>query len=77
MRFYWGFVLLAFYLVVGVLFLFTDTWADLLPKSRFPIGIILILFGILRFYIGYRRFTGKAGRIRLKEEEKNKNAATE
>ena len=75
-RLYWGFLILVFYLVVGILFLFTDTWADLLPKSRFAIGIILILFGILRCYIGYRLYTGKAERIRQKEE-KNKNAATE
>jgi len=76
LRLYWGFVILAFYLVVGFLFVFTDTWADLLPKSRFAIGIILILFGILRAYIGYRRYVSKARRIRLKEKE-TKDAATE
>ena len=62
-RFYLSFLLLAFYAVVGILFLFTDTWADLLPKSRFAIGIILILFGILRFYIAYRRYVNKNIRL--------------
>ncbi len=74
-RFYLSFLLLVFYLVVGILFLFTDTWADLLPKSRFAIGIILILFGILRFYIAYRRYINKGMRIdaqtKTKEEITN------
>lgn len=59
LRFYSSFLLLVFYIIVGSLFLFTEIWQDLLPKSRFVIGIILILFGILRFYIAYRRYINK------------------
>ena len=73
-RFYLSFLLLAFYLVVGILFLFTDTWADLLPQSRFAIGIILILFGILRFYIAYRRYVNK--NIRIDAQTKTKEEIT-
>jgi cytochrome c biogenesis protein CcdA len=63
LRFYSSFLLLLFYIVVGILFLFTDTWEDLLPKSRFAIGIILILFGAVRFYVAYRRFLSKKNRL--------------
>jgi cytochrome c biogenesis protein CcdA len=63
-RFYSSFLLLAFYIIVGILFLFTDTWEDLLPKSRFAIGIILILFGSIRFYIAFRRYLNKKDRLK-------------
>lgn len=67
LRLYFSYILLAFYLVIGGLFLFTKTWADLLPKSRFIIGIILTLFGIFRFYVAYRRYVNK--NIRIKEKK--------
>lgn len=68
-RFYFSFLLLAFYLVVGFLFLFTEVWSDLLPKARFTIGIILVLFGVLRFYVSYRRFSGKKNKIELLKQK--------
>lgn len=63
LRFYLSFLLLGFYLTIGCMFLFTDTWIDLLPKGRSIIGIVLILFGSLRFYIAYRRYINKILRI--------------
>jgi len=72
-RFYLSFLLLGFYLVVGGMFLFTEIWADLLPQGRYTIGIILVLFGGIRFYIAYRRYSNKTVVLRTKEEEK-KNA---
>jgi cytochrome c biogenesis protein CcdA len=76
LRFYLSFLLLTFYLTVGYMFLFTDVWADLLPKGRSIVGIILILFGILRFYVAYKRYTRKMARIKLSIEIK-KDATTE
>lgn len=70
LRFYLSFLLLGFYLTIGILFLFTDTWVDLLPKGRTIIGIALILFGALRFYIAYRRYINKLMRIKTKVESK-------
>lgn len=74
LRLYFSFLLLAFYLIIGGLFLFTKTWADLLPKGRFIIGIMLTLFGIFRFYIAYKRYINKNIKIEkkkfLKENEK-------
>ncbi|HRG51822.1 MAG TPA: hypothetical protein PLL00_03225 [Bacteroidia bacterium] len=74
LRLYLSYFLLAFYLFIGGLFLFTKTWADLLPKGRFIIGIILTLFGIFRFYVAYRRYVNKNIKIEerrlLKENKK-------
>jgi cytochrome c biogenesis protein CcdA len=67
LRFYFSFLLLAFYLVVGGLFLFTNQWADLLPKGRYITGIILTLFGILRFYIAYKRYANR--QLKIKEKK--------
>jgi cytochrome c biogenesis protein CcdA len=71
LRFYSSFLLLAFYIVVGILFLFTDIWEDLLPKSRFAIGIILILFGVFRFYVAYRRYLNKNNKLQTIATKKN------
>jgi cytochrome c biogenesis protein CcdA len=73
LRFYLGFLLLGFYLTVGFIFLFTTIWSDLLPKARFLIGILLILFGALRFYVGYVRYSNK--NLAYKEKEKERNNA--
>jgi cytochrome c biogenesis protein CcdA len=70
-RFYLSFLLLAFYIGVGILFLFTDIWEDLLPKSRFVIGIILILFGVFRFYVAYRRYIRKNNRLQASVAKQN------
>ncbi len=70
LRFYLSFLLFAFYLTIGVMFLFTDTWIDLLPKGRVIIGSVLILFGTLRFYVAYRRYINKLVKINTKIESK-------
>lgn len=70
LRFYLSFLLLAFYLTIGFTFLFTDTWIDLLPKGRNIVGIVLVLFGILRFYIAYRRYIKKLLRIHAANDAK-------
>ena len=70
LRFYLSFLLLAFYIVIGYLFLFTDVWADLLPKGRNTVGIVLFLFGAFRFYIAYRRYINKSIKIKSLIETK-------
>lgn len=73
LRFYFSFFLLVFYILVGGVFLFTDRWADLLPKGRYITGIILTLFGILRFYVAYKRYTTKDVKIKEKKLLKEEN----
>jgi hypothetical protein len=58
-----SFLLLAFYLIIGFLFLFSDTWIDFVPKGREIIGSSIAVFGCLRFYIAYRRFKTKHEKI--------------
>lgn len=77
LRFYLSFLLLAFYLTLGGFLLFTDEWSSMLPKGRVWVGIILIVFGGIRFYIAYRRFINKRLKIRNKTESKLENSAEE
>ncbi|MFL5764913.1 MAG: hypothetical protein ACJ77K_13295 [Bacteroidia bacterium] len=77
LRFYLSFLLLAFYLFIGGTFLFTNTWGDLIPKGRALIGIVLVAFGILRFFVAYRRYINKLARLNPSpstKEEENANA---
>ena len=76
--FYFSFLLLFFYLILGFLFLFTTWWIDMLPKGRGLIGLFLVLFGLFRFYISYRRYKNKKDRfksitdqVQLKKEKQN------
>ena len=66
-----SFFLLAFYLIMGLLFLFSDIWADIVPKRRDIIGITLLVFGSLRFYVAYRRYKIKHEKLQdLKKAKK-------
>ncbi len=56
-------MLFSFYLTVAILFLFTDMWIDLIPRGRGIIGLVLLLFGLFRFYVSYRRYKSKKSRI--------------
>ena len=69
-RFYFTFLLLAFYFTISFLFLFTNTWIDFIPKGRGLIGLFLLLFGIVRFYVAYRRYTQKQLSIQSLKEKK-------
>lgn len=62
-RYNLSFMLLSFYLTVAFLFLFSDMWIDLIPKGRGIIGLVLLLFGMFRFYVAYRRYKSKKSRI--------------
>lgn len=75
LRFYLSFLLLGFYLTVGFILLFTDVWADLIPKGRALIGLLLILFGGIRFYVSYTLYIKKT--LRLKEKEESRQDASE
>lgn len=72
LRLYLSFLLLVFYLIVGFLFLFSDIWVNILPKGREIVGIILVLFAVLRFYIAYRRYKSKHIKIQELKEQKKK-----
>lgn len=62
-RFYLSFFLLGFYLSIASVFLFTNYWENFLPKKRYIIGIILALYGTIRFFIAYIRYKKKKKKI--------------
>ncbi len=67
-RFYFTFTLWLLYLFFGILFLFTNVWKELIPEGRTTIGTILFLFGMLRFFVAYRRYKNKKMKIDLVKE---------
>lgn len=69
-RFYFTFLLLAFYFTISFLFLFTNTWIGFIPKGRGLIGLFLLVFGIVRFYVAYRRYKQKQIAIQSLKEKR-------
>jgi hypothetical protein len=47
-RYYSNFIMVAFYLALGLLFLFTEIAIDIFPENRVPIGIVFICYGLFR-----------------------------
>jgi len=68
--FSFSFPLLLFYLTMSFLFLFTDAWFDIIPQYRILIGLIILGFAVLRFYISYNRFKNKRVKIENKAVSK-------
>ncbi len=75
-RLYLSFLLFAFYLTIGCLFLFSDAWISFISKGRELIGGSILLFGIIRFYIAFRRYKHKHQHI-ITLHPKNKQKLTE
>lgn len=65
-----SFLFVAFYLTIAFLFLFTNTWGDLIPDKRGLIGLILLVFAALRFYVAFARYRGK--KVKLNNSIKTK-----
>jgi hypothetical protein len=47
--------MVAVYLALGLLFLFTDIASDIFPANRKPIGIVFIFYGLFRALITIRK----------------------
>ena len=77
LRLYLSFLLFAFYLTIGILFLFTDTWSDFLPEGKEIVGLVLILFGILRLYVAFKRYQNKHKHIKTHISQKQKQKTEE
>jgi amino acid permease len=71
-RLYLSFLLFVFYLIIGILFLLTDTWIDFLPQGRGIIGSVLITYGVFRLYLAYRRYKNKHKHIEILSSKKKK-----
>ena len=49
-RYYSGFIMVALYLVIGLLFLFTDLAIQTFPVYREAVGGLLIVYAVFRLY---------------------------
>lgn len=49
-RYYSTFLMIAVYLALGLLFLFTDIGIDKFPAYRKEIGIVMVVYGVIRTY---------------------------
>jgi hypothetical protein len=50
-RYYSNFIMVAFYLTFGFLFLFTEIAIDTFPAYRTPLGIVFICYGVFRMIL--------------------------
>ncbi len=63
-RYYFNFLMVAVYLSLGLLFLFTDISYETFPEYRKELGIVLIVYGIIRTVLAIRK-------IKRENEQKN------
>lgn len=47
--------MVAVYLCIGLLFLFTDIAIDFFPSYRQPVGLIMIIYAGFRAFVGYKK----------------------
>ena len=76
-RFYFSFLLLAFYLTISFIFLFTSVWKDMIPTGRGATGLFFLLFALLRFYVAFRRYKNKQLLLMSFNEKQNESPVQE
>lgn len=55
LRYYPAFIMVAVYLALGLLFLFTDIAVDLFPFYRKQIGFVMVVYGAFRTFSTMRK----------------------
>ncbi len=63
-RYCFNFIMIAFYLIIGGLFLFSDVLIHIFPVYREAVGLIFIIYGAFRLYLSIKRKGKKAGEIK-------------
>lgn len=54
-RYYSTFLMVAIYLALGLLFLFTDIGIDKFPVYRIQIGVVMLIYGVIRAFTTVRK----------------------
>ena len=54
-RYYSTFLMVAIYLALGLLFLFTDIGIDKFPNYRIEIGVVMLVYGAIRTFTTMRK----------------------
>lgn len=52
---YFGFAMVAVYVALGLLFLFTEAAADIFPYYRTEVGIVMLIYSGYRSFMIYRK----------------------
>lgn len=52
---YFSFIMVAVYIILGILFLFTKIGNDTFPAYRQEAGIVFIVYALFRFYTTLKR----------------------
>lgn len=58
---YFALVMSGIYVLAGCAFLFTDALVALIPRYRLPIGLVLLGYGVVRFFLWRRRYAQHHG----------------
>ncbi|MBS1582247.1 MAG: hypothetical protein JST66_08625 [Bacteroidetes bacterium] len=58
---YFALAMSAVYVLAGCAFLFTDALVQFIPRFRLPIGLVLVGYGILRFFLWRRKYAQHPG----------------
>jgi hypothetical protein len=53
---YFGFAMIALYLLAGIMLICTNFLIDLIPSNRLLFGGIIIVYALFRFYMTFRMF---------------------
>lgn len=72
-RYYLSFPLVLFYVIVGGIFLFSNTWIDFVPKGRIAIGLGLVFFAILRFFVARKRHAKTVTKLQFVQNNTEKH----
>jgi hypothetical protein len=55
-RYYSNFAMVAIYIALGLLFLFTDIGIDSFPAYRKEIGWVMLIYAVIRVALSIRKF---------------------
>lgn len=57
---YFAVAMSALYLLAGSAFLFSNALINYIPRYRIPLGLLLVGYGVLRFYMWRKKFSEQA-----------------
>jgi hypothetical protein len=52
---YFSNLMIVFYLIAGIMLLFTKIAIEFFPSNRIGFGLFLVVYGLFRAYINYRK----------------------
>lgn len=56
---YFALVMSTIYVLAGCLFIFTGALAEQVKTFRLPLGLMLVVYGVVRAYLWRRKYAGQ------------------